>query len=66
MKVEKLVVKSHIQDGFYLVAVPSTNPDDNGKMADVVLNKAGIQRIYDIDEKELDEILTQIKAKGIE
>ena len=61
VKIKDWVIKKYVSEGFYLVDAPSTNPDDNGKLSEIVANKATIQAELGIDEKELDEILAQVK-----
>ena len=64
VKIKDWVIKKCVKDGWYLVDTPerfgkTDVPDGFGQ---IVANKAQLVEYLDVDEKELDKILEQVKS----
>lgn len=55
VKIKDWVIKRYIADGWYLVDTPD-------RFGQIVANKAKLVECLDVDEKELDKILEQVKS----
>ena len=64
VKIKDWVIKRYIADGWYLVdtSVRFGKTDVPDGFGQIVANKAKLVECLDVDEKELDKILEQVKS----